>query len=70
VLREAHRLQSAILQFSRLALDVPISAEAASPALAAAIARALEVGDFRDVMAKLAASQTAVQVIFERQFGR
>ena len=69
VLREAHRLQTTILQFSRLALDAPISEETASPALAAAIARALEVPDFGTVMAKLAEAQAAVRQIYETQFG-
>jgi len=69
-LSEAHRLQNAILQFSRLALDVPLSEETASPALAAAIARALGVTDFGVVMAELAKAQITVRSIFERQFKR
>jgi hypothetical protein len=56
------------LQFSRLALDVPLSHETASPALGAAIARALDMPDFRAVESKLAEVQAAVQVIFDAQF--
>jgi glutamate-ammonia-ligase adenylyltransferase len=67
-LTAAHHLQTAVLQFSRLALDVPLSHETASPALGAAIARALDMPDFRAVESKLAEVQAAVQVIFDAQF--
>ena len=70
VLQEAHRLQTVILQFSRLALDVPISEETASPALAAAISRALGVSDFDGVMEKLSEAQADVREIYEGQFGQ
>ncbi len=66
----AHRLQTAILQFSRLALDKPLSKETASPALGDAIARALGVSGFSAVLEKLTQAQCAVKTIFDAQFKR
>ena len=68
VLSEAHRLQTAILQFSRLALEKPLSRDTASAALGTAIARALGMADFEAVTEKLILSQQDVSRIFEQQF--
>ena len=67
-LSAAHQFQTAILQFSRLALDRPLSSETASPALGAAIARALGLEDFAQVAATLIRRQAAVRTIFESHF--
>ncbi len=69
-LAEARRLQTAILQFSRLALDAPLSADTASPALKDAIASALDIADFNTVVARLSASQSAVRTLFTAHVGR
>jgi glutamate-ammonia-ligase adenylyltransferase len=62
---EAARLQQALTQILRVALDESLDPEAATPGLKVLLARAGGVGDFPTLEARLAGTQDAVRAIFE-----
>ena len=66
VLIEAARLQQALTQVLRIALDETPNVEDATPGLKALLTRAAEVGSFAQTQLKLACLQTQTRDIFNR----
>jgi len=66
VLIAAARLQHALTQVLRIALDHTLDIEEATPGLKALLARAAESGDFKEARARLTDLQTRTRAIFNR----
>jgi glutamate-ammonia-ligase adenylyltransferase len=66
VLIAGARLQHALTQVLRIALDQTPEIEEATPGLKALLARAAEAGSFAETQARLAEMQTAVRAVFNR----
>ena len=66
VLIAGARLQHALTQVLRIALDQTLDIEEATPGLKALLARAAEAGSFAETQARLAGLQMAVRAIFSR----
>jgi len=66
VLIAGARLQHALTQVLRIALDQTLDIEEATPGLKALLARAAEAGSFAETQARLAEAQLAVRGIFNR----
>jgi glutamate-ammonia-ligase adenylyltransferase len=66
VLIAGARLQHALTQVLRIALDHTPEIEDATPGLKALLARAAEAGSFAETQARLAGTQMAVRAVFNR----
>ncbi len=68
-LATARDIQASLLHFIRLSHDGTFDPATAPPALKAVMARAMEVGDFSIVEARLAGAQDTVRTVFAQIFG-
>jgi [glutamine synthetase] adenylyltransferase / [glutamine synthetase]-adenylyl-L-tyrosine phosphorylase len=66
---EAARLQNALMQALRIALDGALDPETATSGLKALLARAAQIDGFAPLQSRLAACQTRAHRIFERTLG-
>jgi glutamine synthetase adenylyltransferase len=63
---EAAALQQALTQALRIALDGTLDPQTATPGLKGLLVRAAGAEDFSELEARLAETQSAVRVIYER----